>query len=78
MFKGVEKTFTLDCVNFNGAITGAGAIVRDSSTGLSCDVWIEADTHTYSTGGAPMSITVTLRDPAAEVVEDENKEQKKE
>ena len=78
MFKGVEKTFTLECVNFNGAITGAGAIVRDSSTGLSGDVWIEADTHTYSNGVATMSLTVTLRDRAAEVVEEEKKEEKKE
>lgn len=78
MFKGVEKTFTLECVNFNGAITGAGAIVKDSSTGLSGDVWIEADTHTYSKGVATMSLTVTLRDRAAEVVEEEKKEEKKE
>lgn len=78
MFKGVEKTFTLECVNFNGAITGAGAIVRDSSTGLSGDVWIEADTHTYSKGVATMSLTVTLRDRAAEVVEEEKKAEKKE
>lgn len=77
-FKGVEKTFTLECVNFNGAITGAGAIVKDSSTGLSGDVWIEADTHTYSKGVATMSLTVTLRDRAAEVVEEEKKEEKKE
>ena len=77
-FKGVEKTFTLECVNFNGAITGAGAIVKDSSTGLSGDVWIEADTHTYSKGVATMSLTVTLRDRAAEVVEAAKKEEKKE
>lgn len=50
MFKGVEKTFTLECVDFTGAITGAGAIVKDSSTGLSGEVWIDADTHTYQNG----------------------------
>lgn len=77
-FVGVEKTFTLECVNFNGAITGAGAIVRDSSTGLSGEVWIDADTHTYSKGVATMSLTVTLRDRAAEVVEEEKTEEKKE
>lgn len=61
MFKGVEKTFTLECVNFNGAVTGAGAVVRDSSTGLSGVVWIDADTHTWSNGVATMSLTVTLK-----------------
>lgn len=61
MFNGVEKTFTLECVNFNGAVTGAGAVVRDSSTGLSGVVWIDADTHTWSNGVATMSLTVTLK-----------------
>ena len=41
-------------------------------------MWIEADTHTYSNGVATMSLTVTLRDRAAEVVEEEKKEEKKE
>jgi hypothetical protein len=50
MFKGVEKTFTLNCVNHNGAVTGAGAVVKDSSTGLSGLVWIDADTHTWNNG----------------------------
>lgn len=61
MFKGVEKTFTLECVNCNGAVTGAGAVVRDSSTGLSGVVWIDADTHTWQNGVATMSLTVTLK-----------------
>lgn len=61
MFKGVEKTFTLNCVNHNGAVTGAGAVVRDSSTGLSGVVWIDADTHTWNNGVATMSLTVTLK-----------------
>ena len=61
MFKGVEKTFTLNCVNHNGAVTGAGAVVRDSSTGLSGLVWIDADTHTWNNGVATMSLTVTLK-----------------
>lgn len=61
MFKGVEKTFTLNCVNNNGAVTGAGAVVRDSSTGLSGLVWIDADTHTWNNGVATMSLTVTLK-----------------
>jgi hypothetical protein len=61
MFNSVEKTFTLDCVNFNGAVTGAGAVVRDSSTGLSGIVWIDADTHTWENGVATMSLTVTLK-----------------
>lgn len=61
MFNGVEKTFTLNCVNHNGAVTGAGAVVRDSSTGLSGVVWIDADTHTWSNGVATMSLTVTLK-----------------
>lgn len=61
MFKGVEKTFTLSCTNFNGAVTGAGAVVRDSATGLSGLVWIDSDTHTWSDGVATMSLTVTLK-----------------
>lgn len=61
MFVGVEKTFTLECVNFNGAVTGAGAVVSDSSTGLSGVVWIDADTHTWNNGVATMSLTVTLK-----------------
>ena len=61
MFKSVEKTFTLNCVNCNGAVTGAGAVVRDSSTGLSGVVWIDADTHTWNNGVATMSLTVTLK-----------------
>lgn len=61
MFNGVEKTFTLNCVNHNGAVTGAGAVVRDSSTGLSGVVWIDADTHTWNNGVATMSLTVTLK-----------------
>lgn len=66
MFKSVEKTFTLECVDFTGAITGAGAIVKDSSTSLSGDVWIEADTHTYKDGVGTMSLTVTIRDKSKE------------
>lgn len=61
MFNGVEKTFTLECVNCNGAVTGAGAVVRDSSTGLSGVVWIDADTHTWQNGVATMSLIVTLK-----------------
>lgn len=61
MFVGVEKTFTLEGVNFNGAVTGAGAIVTDSATGLSGLVWIDSDTHTWNNGVATMSLTVTLK-----------------
>ena len=61
MFKGVEKTFNLSCTNFNDAVTGAGAIVRDSTTGLSGLVWIDSDTHSWSNGVATMSLTVTLK-----------------
>ena len=75
MFKGVEKTFTLECVDFTGAITGAGAIVKDSSTGLSGEVWIDADTHTYQNGVGTMSLTVTLKNPP---IPEEKKEEKKE
>lgn len=61
MFIGVEKTFTFTCVNHNGAVTGAGAVVRDGTTGLSGLVWIDADTHTWENGVATMSLTVTLK-----------------
>ena len=68
MFKGVEKSFTLECLNYNGAVTGAGAIVVDRTTGLSGSVWIEADTHTWQNGVATMSLTLQLKDvmPVAE------------
>ena len=61
MVNKVEKTFTLECVNLYEAVTGAGAVVRDSSTGLSGVVWIDADTHTWQNGVATMSLTVTLK-----------------
>lgn len=60
-FNGVEKTFTLECINFNGAVTGAGAIVHDSTTGFSGLVWIDADMHTWNNGVATMSLTLTLK-----------------
>ena len=71
MFVGVEKTFTLDCVNFNGAITGAGAVVSDSSTGLKGEVWIDADTHTWDKGVAKMSLTVSLKETNSEIKQEE-------
>lgn len=61
MFNGVEKTFTLNCTNVNEAVTGAGAVVRDSATGLKGLVWIDSDTHTWENGVATMSLTVTLK-----------------
>lgn len=61
MFNGVEKTFTLNCINYNGAVTGSGAVVRDATTGLSGLVWIDADTHTWDNGVATMSLTLTLQ-----------------
>jgi hypothetical protein len=61
MFNGVEKTFTLECVSHTGAVTGAGAVVRDDATGLSGVVWIDSDTHTWTNGVATMSLTVTLK-----------------
>lgn len=75
MFKSVEKTFTLNCVNLNEAVTGAGAIVRDRSTGLSGLVWIDADTHTWSNGVATMSLTVTLKQ-MMDIKENSNSSQK--
>lgn len=61
MLKGVEKTFTLECLNHNGAVTGSGAIVRDTATGLKGLVWIDSDVHTWQNGVATMSLTVTLK-----------------
>jgi hypothetical protein len=61
MFKGVEKTFNLQGINYNGAVTGSGAIIRDTSTGLNGLVWIDADTHSWSNGVATMNLTVTLK-----------------
>lgn len=61
MFNGVEKTFDLDCINLNEAVTGSGIIIKDSTTGLSGLVWIDADTHTWKNGVATMSLTVTLK-----------------
>lgn len=76
MFKDVEKTFTLECVNFNGAVTGSGAVVRDSSTGLSGLVWIDSDTHTWNNGVATMSLTVTLKQMMDTKEADTSKEDK--
>ena len=61
LFSGVEKTFTLNCINHNEAVTGSGAVIRESTTGLRGLVWIDADTHTWSNGVATMSLTVTLK-----------------
>lgn len=61
MFQGVEKTFTLNCVNYNGAISGSGAVVRDSATGLSGLVWIDSDVHTWNKGVATMTLSLTLK-----------------
>lgn len=61
MFKGVEKTFKLDCINVNEAVTGAGVIIKDSATGLSGLVWVDSDTHSWKNGVATMSLTVTLK-----------------
>lgn len=60
-FKGVEKTFTLNCTNVNEAVTGAGAVVVDMATGLKGLVWIDSDIHTWENGVATMSLTVTLK-----------------
>ena len=61
MFNGVEKTFQLECVGYSKAVTGAGAVVYDSSTGLRGLVWIDADTHKWENGVHTMSLTVTLK-----------------
>ena len=61
MFNGVEKTFDLQCTNYNEIVTGVGVIIKDSSTGLSGIVWVDADTHTWSNGVAVMNLTVTLK-----------------
>lgn len=61
MFVGVENTFSLECININDAVTGSGAIVRDSTTGLKGLVWIVSDSHKWSDGVATMSLTVTLK-----------------
>jgi hypothetical protein len=61
MLNGVEKTYELQCLNHNGAVTGSGAIIRDTTTGLKGLVWIDADTHTWENGVATMSLTVTLK-----------------
>lgn len=61
MFKSVEKTFELQCVNYSDAVTGAGAIIRDRATGLNGIVWIDSDTHTWTNGVATMNLSVTLK-----------------
>lgn len=50
-------SLTMHKVNSRMAIK----VVRDSSTGLSGVVWIDADTHTWQNGVATMSLTVTLK-----------------
>lgn len=61
MFNGVEKTFNLEGINVEDAVTGAGIVIRDTTTGLAGVAWIDADTHTWQNGVATMSLTVTLK-----------------
>lgn len=61
LLHGIDKTFELDCLNYNEAVTGAGILVTDSTTQLSGITWIEADTHTWSNGVATMKVTLVLK-----------------
>lgn len=61
MFNGIEKTFELQCVNSNEAITGRGIYIQDTSTGLKGLAWIVADSHTWNNGVATMSLTIALK-----------------
>lgn len=61
MLHGIDKTFELQCVNNNEAITGMGVTIRDTATGLKGLAWIIADTHTWTNGVATMSLTVALQ-----------------
>lgn len=60
LLNGVEKTFDFECLNYNDAVTGNGAVITDSTTQLAGVVWIDADTHTWDKGVAKMTLTVTL------------------
>lgn len=61
LFNGVEKTFTFECLNYNDAITGNGAMITDKVTGIKGLVWIDSDTHKWTNGVATMTLTVTLK-----------------
>jgi hypothetical protein len=60
LLNGIDKTFEFECLNYNDAITGYGAVITDSTTQLAGVVWIDADTHTWDKGVAKMKLTVTL------------------
>ena len=61
LLHGVDKTFEIQSVNSNEAITGAGITVQDTTTGLKGLAWIIADTHTWTNGVATMSLTLDLQ-----------------
>lgn len=61
LLHGIDKTFELQCVNNNEAITGAGVTIQDTTTGLKGLAWIVADTHTWTNGVATMSLTIALQ-----------------
>lgn len=60
LLHGIDKTFSLECLNNNEVKAGWGAYILDDTTGLSGLVWINSDTHTYQNGVETMSLVVTL------------------
>lgn len=57
---GIDKTFSLECINDNDIKAGWGAYIYDGTTGLNGLVYVNSDTHTYENGVARMSLVVTL------------------
>lgn len=61
MFNGITQTFDLSCINYSGAITGYGVIIKDTAIRMNGIAWIESDTHTWANGVATMSLTLSLK-----------------
>jgi hypothetical protein len=60
MLHGIDKTFSLECLNDNELKAGWGAYIYDETTGLNGLVYVNSDTHTYESGIEKMSLVVTL------------------
>jgi hypothetical protein len=57
---GIDKTFSLECINDNEVRAGYEVHIYDDTTGINGVAYVNSDTHTYENGVARMSLVVTL------------------
>lgn len=57
---GIDKTFSLECLNDNDLKAGWRVYIYDETTGLNGVAYINSDTHTYENGVERLSLVVTL------------------